>query len=63
MHNYRKFTQKLFILGVGETNNERLTIQEALKDDARIEYYHGHLLALQSAIRSIRAPGLYTVTL
>jgi beta-glucosidase len=63
MHNYRQLTEKLFNPGVGETNNKTLTIQEALKDDARIEYYHGHLLALQSAIRSIRAPGLYTVTL
>jgi beta-glucosidase len=29
-----------------------LPLHEALKDNARIEYHHQHLLALQSAIRS-----------
>ncbi|KAK1683801.1 hypothetical protein QYE76_044649 [Lolium multiflorum] len=37
--------------GVGEPNNKSLTIQQALKDHARIDYHHKHLLALQSAIR------------
>ena len=44
-----------FILGVDEVNNKSLPLQEALKDSTRIEYYHKHLLALQSAIRSVRA--------
>jgi beta-glucosidase len=39
-------------LGVAEVNNQSLPLQEALKDDTRIEYHHKHLLALQSAIRS-----------
>ncbi|XP_071682646.1 beta-glucosidase 12-like [Lolium perenne] len=37
--------------GIGEPNNKSLTIQQALKDHARIDYHHKHLLALQSAIR------------
>uniref|UniRef100_A0A0D9W663 Beta-glucosidase n=1 Tax=Leersia perrieri TaxID=77586 RepID=A0A0D9W663_9ORYZ len=37
--------------GVDEFNNKTLPLQEALKDDTRIDYYHKHLLALLSAIR------------
>ncbi|KAG8064807.1 hypothetical protein GUJ93_ZPchr0004g39500 [Zizania palustris] len=37
--------------GVDEVNNKTLPLQEALKDDTRIEYYHKHLLSLLSAIR------------
>ncbi|KAI5014680.1 hypothetical protein ZWY2020_056070 [Hordeum vulgare] len=38
--------------GLGETTtNTSLPLEEALKDDARIEYHHGHLVALLSAIR------------
>ncbi|KAL5214746.1 hypothetical protein ABZP36_003898 [Zizania latifolia] len=37
--------------GVDEANNKTLPLQEALKDDTRIEYYHKHLLSLLSAIR------------
>ncbi|CAL5068424.1 unnamed protein product [Urochloa decumbens] len=37
--------------GIDEHNNKSLSLQEALKDDARIEYHHKHLVALQSAIR------------
>ncbi|KAL6652544.1 hypothetical protein ACP70R_011469 [Stipagrostis hirtigluma subsp. patula] len=37
--------------GVDELNNKSLSLQEALKDDTRIEYYHNHLLAMLSAIR------------
>ncbi|XP_025824069.1 beta-glucosidase 12-like [Panicum hallii] len=37
--------------GVDEATNNSLPLQEALKDDIRIEYYHKHLLALLSAIR------------
>jgi beta-glucosidase len=29
-----------------------LPLHEALKDDVRIDFYHRHLLALESAIRS-----------
>lgn len=43
------------MLGVDEANNKSLPLKEALKDDARIEYHHKHLLALLSAIRSVRA--------
>uniref|UniRef100_A0A453C6R3 4-hydroxy-7-methoxy-3-oxo-3,4-dihydro-2H-1,4-benzoxazin-2-yl glucosidebeta-D-glucosidase n=1 Tax=Aegilops tauschii subsp. strangulata TaxID=200361 RepID=A0A453C6R3_AEGTS len=39
--------------GLGETTtNTSLPLAEALKDDARIEYHHMHLVALLSAIRS-----------
>ncbi|OEL35431.1 Beta-glucosidase 13 [Dichanthelium oligosanthes] len=34
-----------------EANNMSLPLQEALKDDTRIEYHHKHLLSLLSAIR------------
>ncbi|RLN29478.1 beta-glucosidase 12-like isoform X4 [Panicum miliaceum] len=37
--------------GVPEINNSSLPLQEALKDDTRIQYYHDHLLALLSAVR------------
>ncbi|PAN38664.1 hypothetical protein PAHAL_7G187900 [Panicum hallii] len=37
--------------GFDEANNMSLPLQEALKDDTRIVYHHGHLLALLSAIR------------
>ncbi|KAL6883351.1 hypothetical protein ACP4OV_010765 [Aristida adscensionis] len=37
--------------GVDEATNRSLPLNEALKDDMRIDYYHKHLLALQSAIR------------
>ncbi|XP_052153006.1 beta-glucosidase 13 [Oryza glaberrima] len=37
--------------GVDEFNNKTLPLQEALKDDTRIDYYHKHLLSLLSAIR------------
>ncbi|KAG0526256.1 hypothetical protein BDA96_06G130200 [Sorghum bicolor] len=37
--------------GFDEANNKSLPLQEALKDDTRIEYHHKHLLALLSAIR------------
>ncbi|VAH33312.1 unnamed protein product [Triticum turgidum subsp. durum] len=37
--------------GVDEANNKSLPLEEALKDDARIEYHHMHLDALLSAIR------------
>ncbi|CAL5016406.1 unnamed protein product [Urochloa decumbens] len=37
--------------GIDEANNKSLSLQEALKDHARIEYYRKHFIALQSAIR------------
>ncbi|KAL6652542.1 hypothetical protein ACP70R_011467 [Stipagrostis hirtigluma subsp. patula] len=37
--------------GIDEFNNKSLSLQEALKDDTRIDFYHEHLLALLSAIR------------
>ncbi|CAN6333885.1 unnamed protein product [Urochloa humidicola] len=37
--------------GVPEINNSSLTLQESLKDDIRVQYYHEHLLALLSAVR------------
>uniref|UniRef100_I1PM70 Beta-glucosidase n=1 Tax=Oryza glaberrima TaxID=4538 RepID=I1PM70_ORYGL len=37
--------------GVDEVNNKTMPLEEALKDDTRIEYYHKHLLALLSAMR------------
>jgi beta-glucosidase/6-phospho-beta-glucosidase/beta-galactosidase len=41
----------LKLLGVDEANSKNLSLKEALKDNTRIEFYHTHLLALQSAIR------------
>ncbi|KAL6874366.1 hypothetical protein ACP4OV_013386 [Aristida adscensionis] len=38
--------------GVDEFNNKSLSLQEALKDDTRVDYYNKHLLSLLSAIRS-----------
>nr|AQP26338.1 beta-glucosidase 12 [Crocus sativus] len=37
--------------GVDEANNETLSLEEALKDDARIHFYQQHLFYLQRAIR------------
>uniref|UniRef100_A0ACD5XBM7 Uncharacterized protein n=1 Tax=Avena sativa TaxID=4498 RepID=A0ACD5XBM7_AVESA len=37
--------------GIDEATNQSLPLQEALKDNARIEYYQKHLLAVLSAIR------------
>uniref|UniRef100_M8CTR0 Putative Cyanogenic beta-glucosidase n=1 Tax=Aegilops tauschii TaxID=37682 RepID=M8CTR0_AEGTA len=37
--------------GFDEANNKSLPLNEALKDDARIDYHHRHLVALLSAIR------------
>ncbi|XP_048559668.1 beta-glucosidase 12-like [Triticum urartu] len=39
------------ILGFDEANNKSLPLNEALKDDARIDYHRRHLDALLSAIR------------
>ncbi|KAG2572811.1 hypothetical protein PVAP13_7KG202300 [Panicum virgatum] len=48
--NYGNPTVYITENGVDEANNQSLSLQEALKDDARIEFYHKHLLALQSAV-------------
>ncbi|CAD6260548.1 unnamed protein product [Miscanthus lutarioriparius] len=48
--NYGNPTVYITENGVDEVNNKSLPLQEALKDSTRIEYYHKHLLALQSAI-------------
>ncbi|KAK1683796.1 hypothetical protein QYE76_044644 [Lolium multiflorum] len=37
--------------GVDEANDKSLPLEESLKDYARIEYHHKHLIALMSAIR------------
>ncbi|XP_058073473.1 beta-glucosidase 12-like isoform X3 [Magnolia sinica] len=37
--------------GVDEFNNDSLSLEEALQDNMRIDYYHRHLLFVQSAIR------------
>ncbi|KAF0910471.1 hypothetical protein E2562_002930 [Oryza meyeriana var. granulata] len=37
--------------GIDEVNNKILPLQEALKDDTRIEYYQKHLLSVLSVIR------------
>ncbi|CAM0904207.1 unnamed protein product [Alopecurus aequalis] len=49
--NYSNPTIYITENGVDEANNKSLPLQEALKDYARIEYHHKHLLALMSAIR------------
>jgi beta-glucosidase len=54
--NMKQFIYKIatiHILGIDEDNNQSLSLQEALKDDARIEFHRKHLLALQSAVRSV----------
>ncbi|KAF8769384.1 hypothetical protein HU200_006611 [Digitaria exilis] len=48
--NYGNPTLYITENGVDEVNNQSLSLQEALKDDTRIDFYHKHLLALQSAI-------------
>ncbi|KAM3368029.1 hypothetical protein ACQJBY_016534 [Aegilops geniculata] len=48
---YRNPTVYITENGVDEANNKSLPLEEALKDDARIEYHHMHLDALLSAIR------------
>ncbi|MQM06420.1 hypothetical protein Taro_039244 [Colocasia esculenta] len=37
--------------GVCQINNSSLTLEEALADDLRVYYYHGHLVQLLEAIR------------
>jgi len=44
----------LCFLGVDEVNNATLSLEEALKDDARIDYYREHLYHVQSAIRCVK---------
>ncbi|KAK1314212.1 Beta-glucosidase 12 [Acorus calamus] len=39
--------------GIDEVNNGTLSLQEALKDDSRIDYYHRHLQQIQRAIKYI----------
>jgi hypothetical protein len=48
-------TNCLWNLGVDEANDKSLPLEESLKDYARIEYHHKHLIALMSAIRSPRS--------
>ncbi|XP_068652842.1 beta-glucosidase 12-like [Aristolochia californica] len=38
--------------GISEFNNEKQTLQQALQDHMRIDYYHGHLRNVQEAIRA-----------
>ncbi|XP_058073470.1 beta-glucosidase 12-like [Magnolia sinica] len=37
--------------GIDEFNNNSLSLEEALQDNMRVDYYHRHLLFVQSAIR------------
>ncbi|CAL5016410.1 unnamed protein product [Urochloa decumbens] len=37
--------------GVDEANNKSIPLQEALKDDTRVDFYHRHLLSMLRAIR------------
>ncbi|KAK1266618.1 Beta-glucosidase 12 [Acorus gramineus] len=37
--------------GIDEVNNGTLSLQEALKDDTRIDYYHQHLQQIRRAIK------------
>ncbi|RLM65229.1 hypothetical protein C2845_PM16G13630 [Panicum miliaceum] len=48
--NYGNPTVYITENGIDEANNQSLSLQEALKDDARIEFHRKHLLALQSAV-------------
>jgi beta-glucosidase len=39
-----------YIVGIDESNNATLSLEEALIDKLRIEYYYGHLSYLRRAI-------------
>lgn len=53
LHQFKLFSFFLFggVLGVDETNDENLSLEESLKDDFRIKFYQQHLSYVQSAIR------------
>jgi beta-glucosidase/6-phospho-beta-glucosidase/beta-galactosidase len=40
-----------YAAGVDEVNNEHLTLQEALSDNTRIEFYRQHLFYIQRSIK------------
>ncbi|KAJ1688776.1 hypothetical protein LUZ63_012931 [Rhynchospora breviuscula] len=50
--------------GVDEYNNKSLTLQEALKDDFRIDYYYRHLGYIQAAIsEGVKVKGYFAWSL
>uniref|UniRef100_A0A7C9AKK2 Beta-glucosidase n=1 Tax=Opuntia streptacantha TaxID=393608 RepID=A0A7C9AKK2_OPUST len=50
--------------GVDEPNNEKLSLEEALKDEMRIKYHHDHLAFLQLAIKEgVNVKGYFAWTL
>lgn len=54
MQKKRKFVSNLFgdvPTGVSEKNNPKLTLQQALSDNYRIDYYFRHLDYLRKAIK------------
>ncbi|KAK6933712.1 hypothetical protein RJ641_036606 [Dillenia turbinata] len=42
--------QNVFLAGVDEVNNGTLSLEEALNDPMRIDYYYHHLRYLKKAI-------------
>jgi hypothetical protein len=40
-----------YIVGIDEVNNATLSLEEALVDNQRIEYYYSHLWYLRKAIK------------
>ncbi|KAI3874980.1 hypothetical protein MKW98_019553 [Papaver atlanticum] len=50
----RKYNNPIIYItenGISEKNDPTLSLKEALKDDLRITYYHGHLYQVQRAIK------------
>ena len=41
----------LIYIGINEFNDPTLSLEEALKDTIRIDYYYNHLYYLQTAIK------------
>ncbi|KAJ3679743.1 hypothetical protein LUZ60_017754 [Juncus effusus] len=54
LYTMKKYNNPLIFItenGVDEYNNKNLTLEEALKDDYRIDFYYRHLQNLEKAIR------------
>lgn len=53
---YSHFSLWWRLSGVDEKNNEKLSLEEALKDDFRTQFYQQHLSYVQIAIRWVLYP-------
>jgi beta-glucosidase len=53
LYTKRKYNNPIIYItenGMDETNDETLSLEEALADNRRVDYYHQHLSSIQSAI-------------